>query len=167
MILLTNNQPQNEEENEQHFSNEDFVLPGFNLTEECVKEILFMVDISGSMSIEDVQDCFSEIQSALIQFNGRIKGKIGFFDVIVHEVYDIDGDTDLKTIYPHGRGGTDFNAVFNYALSLDNPPSSIIILTDGRCNFPKESAANNVPVLWIINNEQITPPWGKVIRLIR
>ncbi|MBO6299980.1 MAG: hypothetical protein J6N53_14180 [Lachnospiraceae bacterium] len=43
-------------------------------------------------------------------------------------------------------------------------PVSIIILTDGYAPFPKEDAAMGIPVLWILNNEDMTPPWGKVAR---
>ena len=47
----------------------------------------------------------------------------------------------------------------------DDPPVSIVILTDGYAPFPKESAAMDIPVLWLINNESIDPPWGKVARI--
>ena len=47
----------------------------------------------------------------------------------------------------------------------ENPPVSIIILTDGYCPFPKEEAANGIPVLWLINNEEVEVPWGKVARI--
>ena len=46
----------------------------------------------------------------------------------------------------------------------DNPPKSIIILTDGECLYPDESIAKDIPVLWLINNDKITPPWGRVAR---
>jgi len=43
--------------------------------------------------------------------------------------------------------------------------ASIIIMTDGIAPFPEESAAIGIPVLWMINNDMITPPWGKIARL--
>ena len=48
----------------------------------------------------------------------------------------------------------------------DEPPVSIVILTDGGAPFPKESRANGIPVLWIINNNEVTPPWGKIARIV-
>ena len=39
------------------------------------------------------------------------------------------------------------------------------MLTDGYAPFPPESAANGVPVLWLINNEGVNPPWGKTARI--
>ena len=46
----------------------------------------------------------------------------------------------------------------------EKKPNCIIILTDGYAPFPKEKLANDIPVLWLINNQDVTPPWGKVAR---
>ena len=48
---------------------------------------------------------------------------------------------------------------------MDNPPVSIIILTDGYSPVPPKSAAMGIPVLWLINNTEVDPPWGKVARI--
>ena len=45
------------------------------------------------------------------------------------------------------------------------PPASIIILTDGYAPFPREQAAAGIPVLWLLNNDTVTPPWGKTARI--
>ena len=44
-------------------------------------------------------------------------------------------------------------------------PSLVIILTDGYCNFPDESAAMGVPVVWIIVNSGVEPPWGQKVHI--
>ena len=31
--------------------------------------------------------------------------------------------------------------------------------------FPQEHLAKGIPVLWLINNDSVTPPWGKVARI--
>jgi hypothetical protein len=48
---------------------------------------------------------------------------------------------------------------------MEKPPASIIILTDGYAPFPQEKLAMGIPVLWLLNNEQVEPPWGKVSRI--
>ena len=70
-------------------------------------------------------------------------------------------------IKPAGGGGTDFGIIFNYVRDhmQDNPPVSIIILTDGYAPFPDEAVADGIPVLWLLNNETEEPPWGKVARI--
>ena len=44
-------------------------------------------------------------------------------------------------------------------------PASIIILTDGYAPFPDEKMRMDIPVLWLLNNEEVNPPWGKVTRI--
>jgi hypothetical protein len=48
----------------------------------------------------------------------------------------------------------------------EEPPVSIVILTDGYAPIPDESRAGGIPVLWIINNDSVTPPWGKIARIL-
>jgi hypothetical protein len=47
----------------------------------------------------------------------------------------------------------------------DKLPASIIILSDGYAPFPLEKLAGGIPVLWLLNNEEVNPPWGKVARI--
>ena len=66
-----------------------------------------------------------------------------------------------------GGGGTSFHVIFQYVKKYmeDQFPASIIILTDGYAPFPEESMAMGIPVLWLLNNEEVEPPWGKVARI--
>ena len=152
---------------DRRFQDSDFILPDLNESEVVVKNILFMVDTSGSMSEKEITDCYSEINGAIQQYNGKLKGYIGFFDAEVAKVEEFDYDTDITKIVPFGGGGTDFEKIFKYVKDnmMDNLPSSIVILTDGYCPFPKEKDTLGVPVLWIINNNDVTPPYGKVARI--
>ena len=152
---------------DRRFQDSDFILPDLNESEVVVKNILFMVDTSGSMSEKEITDCYSEINGAIQQYNGKLKGYIGFFDAEVAKVEEFDYDTDITKIVPFGGGGTDFNKIFKYVKDnmMDNLPSSIVILTDGYCPFPKEKDTLGIPVLWIINNNDVTPPYGKVARI--
>lgn len=154
---------------DRRFQDSDFILPDLNETEVTVKNILFMVDTSGSMSKQDITDCYSEINGAIQQYNGKLQGYIGFFDAGVANVVEFDFDTDVTKIVPYGGGGTDFSAIFKYVKKnmSENLPSSIVVLTDGYCPWPKEKETLGIPVLWIVNNEERTPPYGKVARIIR
>ena len=145
----------------------DFFLPDFNEKDEQVKNILFMMDTSGSISDEMMTAAYSEIKGAIDQFNGKLEGKLGFFDAAIYEPVPFDSVDELLKIRPVGGGGTDFGIIFKYVEQKmqDEPPASIIILTDGYAPFPPEEAANGIPVLWLINNENIKPPWGKVARI--
>ena len=144
-----------------------FFLPDFNEKDERVKDILFMIDTSGSMSNGQITECYSEIYGAINQFNGKLQGKLGFFDAVVVEPVPFEDEDEFKIIRPKGGGGTSFHVIFEYVKDnmSDEPPVSIVILTDGYAPFPDEAKALGIPVLWIINNNKVHPPWGKVARI--
>jgi len=153
---------------DRRFHESSFFLPAFNDTEASVKDILFMVDTSGSITDSMLTAAYSEIKAAIEQFDGKLQGWLGFFDHAVTTPQPFCGETELQKIRPIGGGGTDFQIIFEYVMQhmQNDPPSCIIILTDGYAPFPEEALANGIPVLWLINNEDVQPPWGKVGRFI-
>ncbi len=153
---------------DRRFSDTDFFLPDYNETDLIsVRNILFMVDTSGSISDKMIVSAYSEIRGAIEQFSGKLEGWLGFFDAKVVDPLPFSSISELEVIRPYGGGGTRFDIIFEYVnekMSKD-PPACIVILTDGDCYFPDEKMANEIPVLWIINNNRVTPPWGKVARI--
>lgn len=152
---------------DRRFDDSPFFLPDFNEKYDMLEDILFMIDTSGSISDDMVVAAYSEVKGALDQFDGKLKGWLGFFDAAIIEPKPFESFGELKKIKPAGGGGTDFQIIFEY-VSLhmsDHPPICIIILTDGGAPFPQEHLANKVPVLWLLNKENVTPPWGKVARI--
>ncbi|MBQ4570969.1 MAG: hypothetical protein IJB21_04690 [Bacilli bacterium] len=143
----------------------DFFLPSYSDKDDIVKDVLFMIDTSGSMTNEMIAYAFSEVYGAISMFDGKLSGKLGFFDYIVHNVVDFEDVSDIEKIKPMGGGGTSFESVFEYVDRMDEPPIMIIILTDGEAPYPKLDSSYNIPILWLINNDKITPPYGKVARI--
>ena len=152
---------------DRRFDDSPFFLPDFNGKEDMVEDVLFMIDTSGSMSDEMITAAYSEIKGAIDQFDGKLKGWLGFFDAAIIEPQPFMNEEEFKAIRPAGGGGTDFQIIFEYVHKhmSDKPPASIIILTDGYAPFPQEKLAYGVPVLWLLNNENVDPPWGKVARI--
>lgn len=152
---------------DRRFSDNPFYLPDFNEKDDKVEKILFMIDTSGSMTDEMITAAYSEIKGAIDQFNGKLAGWLGFFDAAIIEPQPFASEDEFRTIRPAGGGGTDFQIIFEYVQQhmQDDLPVSIIILTDGFAPFPKEHLAFGIPVLWLINNEDVDPPWGKVARI--
>jgi predicted metal-dependent peptidase len=144
-----------------------FFLPDFNDADERVRNVLFMIDTSGSMSDKMITEAYSEIVAAIDQFGGRLQGWLGFFDAAIIEPKEFVGVDELMIIRPAGGGGTDFQIIFEYVRKhmQDDPPSSIVILTDGYAPFPDEQLSDGIPVLWVINNDVVDPPCGKVARI--
>jgi len=153
---------------DRRYGDSDFFLPDFNDSDEQVKNVLFMIDTSGSMSDKMITDAYSEIAAAIDQFGGKLQGWLGFFDAAIIEPKPFSDVGELVIIRPAGGGGTDFGIIFEYVRDhmTDEPPVSIVILTDGYAPFPQEKSAMDIPVLWLINNENVTPPWGKVARIV-
>ena len=152
---------------DRRFDDNPFFLPDFNEKDDIVKNILFMIDTSGSMSDDMITAAFSEIKGAIDQFGGKLEGLLGFFDAAIIEPKPFSSFEEFRVIKAAGGGGTDFQIIFEYvALHMsDEPPASIIILTDGYAPFPKEELSAGIPVLWLLNNEEVTPPWGKIARI--
>lgn len=151
---------------DRRFDDSPFFLPDFNEKDVRVKDVLFMIDTSGSMSDAMITAAYSEIRGAIEQFGGKLEGWLGFFDAAIIEPQPFSSEEELCIIRPAGGGGTNFDIIFSYVNEqMKDPPSSIIILTDGCAPFPKETASGGIPVLWLLNNEKVTPPWGRVARI--
>lgn len=86
-------------------------------------------------------------------------------NVVVTDVRSVE---DILSIIPYGGGGTDFTVIYDYVRNnyRDVYPSCIIIFTDGYGPYPEKEYTLNIPTLWILDNDEITPPFGKTVRLI-
>ena len=151
---------------DRRFDGGEFFLPDFNEKDDRIEDILFMIDTSGSMSDKMITAAYGEVKGAIDQFDGKLKGWLGFFDAAVVEPQPFSTEEEFRIIRPKGGGGTDFDAVFDHVREkMEKQPASIIILTDGYAPFPSERSAMGIPVLWLLNNEDVTPPWGKIARI--
>ena len=153
---------------DRRFDDIPFFLPDFNDKDDIVEDILFMIDTSASMSDDMITAAYSEVKGAIDQYDGKLKGWLGFFDAAIVEPKPFENEEEFRIIKPAGGGGTDFQIIFEYVHKYmsDKLPASIIILTDGFAPFPKEKLAMGIPVLWLLNNEEVEPKWGKVARIV-
>lgn len=93
------------------------------------QKILVAIDTSGSVDNESLSEFFSEIYYI---WKTGAQVRIVECDTIINK------DWDYKGIAPNnitGRGGTDFNAPFEYANTYR--PDALIYFTDGYCTPPK------------------------------
>lgn len=152
---------------DRRFSDSDFFLPDFNEETEKVSKVWFLIDTSGSISDKAILTAYTELAGVIEQFNGAIEGLLSFTEVFVTDPVPFSNLNDLLAIKPVGGGGNDFGEIFRYMKKnmMDDPPAYIVIITDGYDTFPKEEEAMGIPVLWLINNVSVNPPWGKVARI--
>lgn len=111
--------------------------------------LLFAVDVSGSISSDDLSRGFSTvnrffkygIQSVdVIQFDTRIRGKL------------VSMKKARRKVSAFGRGGTNFTPVIEY---IDENPGydGLIIFTDGYAPVPPKPKNRRTRVLWLFNTE--------------
>jgi predicted metal-dependent peptidase len=152
---------------DKRFPESPFLIPDFNDMQERIANVYFFVDTSASIGTDELTVAYSEIKGAIEQFNNAIQGKLAFFDSSVKEpIRDFSDVDDLVKIKPIGGGGTNFHDIFKFIKNkVKELPEMIIILTDGQASYPVQADAMGIPVLWLINNEKVTPPWGKVARV--
>ena len=141
----------------------DFFLPDYNESETPRLNVLFMVDISASLKDQEVAMAAAEICAAIEQFGGMLSGSIGFFDSEVRRVVPITSAENLLQLKPYSGGGTSFQCIFDYVREhmSDNVPSEIVIMTDGKSDFPEYEASSGIPVLWLLTNNRVRIPWGQ------
>ena len=150
---------------DKRYSDYECLLPDFSETEETVKNIVFFIDISGSMSEDDIRDVYSEVVGAVNQFS-TMNGYLGYFDTQVHNFSKFDDIEDILKNKPHSGGGTEFQVCFEYLNNTDKVEMDdvvgIIVLTDGECGYGKsEKLSKGIPVLWVYTDDRIAPaPFG-------
>ena len=142
----------------------DVIMPSFweNVEGSTVEKLWFVVDTSGSISDEALSVAYEEIRQAMEQI-GSLRGMLSFFDAKVSDPVPFESAEDLLKIKPIGGGGTDFRAIFHklpQAFPSEDLPVAMIILTDGYSSFPDEEMAMGVPVIWIVVDSDVVPPWG-------
>lgn len=128
----------------------DLEIPGYRRTYK--PKVILAIDVSGSISDEDLQYAFSIVNRILfyaeiifIQFDTEIKSQ----------------ETNLrrarKEFKVMGRGGTDFECVMNLADELN--VDGTIVYTDGYASEPHKPRGK---VLWLMANQDQNPPctWG-------
>ena len=152
---------------DRRYADSGFFLPDFNQTERSLKDVLFMVDASGSIHNDTIADIYAEICAAIEQYDGALQGKLGFFDTQVTVPKPFGSIQQLLKIRPRGNGGTDFGCIFRYVNRFfEKPPACIVIFTDGRGDYPAEEEALGVPVLWILYGGAPFPRWGTHARIL-
>lgn len=91
-----------------------FFLPDYNEKEESIGNIWFVIDTSGSISDDAIKAAYSEICSAIDQFNGKLSGILSFTESYVTDPVPFSSVDELMSIKPVGGGGNDFSDIFRY-----------------------------------------------------
>lgn len=139
------------------------IMPSLWIDQEAAEQVDFFLDTSASVTEQELQAMAGEIASAMEQMQGRLKGKIRFFDTQVHpEWMDLEEFVQQTEFKAPDGGGTSFHCIFQYL--RDHPeeePNMVVVITDGWADCPPEEETMGLPVLWLITDENKQPPWGE------
>jgi predicted metal-dependent peptidase len=122
------------------------ILPSILSDNHDLKSLVIGIDSSGSVSNAELNAFITEIDSILQDFNAKVKVMV--CDAEIQSVQDYEpGDQITRTMA--GRGGTDFDPVFERVNHLDLEPSALIYLSDMEALPPNSSIPISYPVCWV------------------
>lgn len=139
----------------------NLIIPG--VSGEQLERMIFAFDTSGSVPDKDLQAGLSEVADILDVWP-HIEGIVYQVDSIVQSIITIEQmekAIQARQARFYGRGGTDFNPVFEDVKQKGINPIGMVFFTDG---YPNHSWPNepSYPVLWIMSTN-VVAPWGQTV----
>lgn len=139
----------------------DAILPATKPGETI--DIVIGIDTSGSISGEDLQIFFSEIQGIMDSYT-EYKIFVMGWDTAVGGTgtFTSENMADIKSFDPKGGGGTDPHCVWDYLIEHGIEPKKLIMFTD-YCFFgwSPEKVESYADTVWIIKgNPNAEPEFG-------
>jgi len=126
-------------------------------------DVTIVLDTSGSISDDEVNEFISEVDA----IKGQMRARISLLACDDHvsanapwtfepwDTFDVPDDM-------MGGGGTDFRPAFEYVQHQGKQPDLLIYFTDAEGEFPGHEPA--YPVIWLVKGKQKTP-WGQRVQL--
>ncbi len=125
--------------------------------------VVAVVDTSGSISLEEIQEFVSEVDG----LKGQMRAAVTLIACDMEFVGEPrrfepweELEIDLSTL--QGGRGTSFVPVFEWLQQRDRQPDLVLYFTDAEGQFPTEVPM--VPVVWLVKGKQPVP-WGQRIQL--
>ena len=138
------------------FITQGLYLPS-RLSDDAMGEIVVVIDTSGSISEKELTEFGSEIKGIVDEARPS-KVRVIYCDSRVARIDEFGPDDDLQ-FAAYGGGGTDFRPPFKWLEENQIVPRALVYLTDGHGPFPEQEP--DFPVMWVINNHDVIPPWGE------
>lgn len=129
-------------------------------------DIIVAIDISGSVTDEEIKIIMSEIFGLVKMYHSKIT--IIECDNEIRRVYIVKNPREIRKKIDT-KGGTKFNPVFKYLNDHNLNNSILIYFTDGLGEEELVTKVKQKQVLWVLtgkkDNLSLKNPSGKVIRL--
>lgn len=141
------------------FASRDLYLP--SRTGECVGDLVFAVDCSGSISNKELTQFASEIKHVQLELNPT-KIHIVYFDSNVCNYNEFEQGEEVE-ISPRGGGGTAFSPVFRFINEQAIECVACVFLTDLCCD--DFGPPPDYPVLWVSTEKNMKVPFGQIVEM--
>jgi predicted metal-dependent peptidase len=126
-------------------------------------DVAVAVDISGSVSAEEMQQFLSEVNAIKGQVRARIILLACDYKLAPGAPWVFEAWEEARLPEEmQGGGGTSFKPVFEWLEGEGINPDVLVYFTDANGEFPESEPA--YPVLWLIKGRSGTP-WGQRIQL--
>lgn len=138
----------------------DIYLPGTKRKKNRLDHLIYFLDISGSITPEQVKRFNSEVRYIKELFNPKLLTLVQFDTEIcrIDEFTDRDKFTNIHVV---DGGGTSYKPVHDFI--QEKHPTCSIIFTDLYCD-PMEPV--DTPVIWVaVDTDKTEVPFGKLISI--
>ena len=135
----------------------DCYIPDYH-RENC-GEIVIGIDTSGSVSDGEIQQFMGEIQSICEEVQPS-RVHVVQCDTVVQHTDTFEMGQPFKVTRLAGRGGTEFQPVFDWVDEQGITPMALVYLTDGYCQAPRQP---EYPVYWGVTTDNQGHLFGDVM----
>ena len=143
----------------------DIVQPG--VYSEKIGDIVVAIDVSGSISQQQVNEFATELQSICEQVMPDAVRVLWWSDKVEHEqiIYPDQFGDIRKLLKPHGGGGTYVTAVSEYITQKQVKADCVVVFTDGHVESSPQWQVT-APTLWLVTeNKRFVPPRGMLVKM--
>lgn len=139
----------------------DIYLPSRFEDDGRLEHLIYYLDVSGSISKDDIIRFNSEVKFVKEQFNPK---KMTFvqFDTQIQKIDVMKEEDEFTSVEVKGRGGTCLKQVREHI--IDNEPTAAIIFSDLYVT-PMQPLPVDIPVLWVTQTKGAKGPFGKTIEI--
>ncbi len=126
-------------------------------------EVVVVLDTSGSISQDEIQEFMSEVDAIKGQVSARVTLQACDQQLCENGPWEYEAwDEFVLPDNITGGGGTSFMPVFDWLQREGCSPDLLIYFTDAEGKFPPREP--NFPVIWLVKGKA-TVPWGQRIQL--
>ena len=140
----------------------DIYLPSRFTDDGRLEHLIYFLDVSGSISDEDILRFNSEVKYIQEQLDPE-KLTLVQFDTRIQNVKEFTSGDPFDEIKVVGRGGTCLIPVRDYIEK--HKPTAAVVFSDMWVT-PMEQLTEDIPVIWAVyNNPSATVPFGRMVHI--